>query len=48
MFEEPRLGYAQLSAPTDDLAALRIKHLEQKVVMLEAQNQELTAELFGK
>ena len=34
--------------PSDDLAELRIKHLEQKVAMLEAQNQELTAQLFSK
>ena len=48
MFEEPRQNYTQTSAPADDLAALRIKHLEQKVAMLEAQNEELTAQLFGK
>lgn len=43
MFEEP-YPYPK---PSDDLAQLRIKHLEQKVAMLEAQNQELTAKLFG-
>ena len=48
MFEEPQQNHTQISAPADNLAALRIKHLEQKVAMLEAQNQELTAELFGK
>ena len=48
MFEEPRQNYSQTSAPADDLAALRIKHLEQKAAMLEAQNEELTAQLFGK
>jgi uncharacterized small protein (DUF1192 family) len=48
MFEEPQSGYVQTPASTDDLAALRIKHLEQRVAMLEAQNQELTAKLFGK
>ena len=50
MFEELGQSYSQTPAPTstEDLAALRIKHLEQKVAMLEAQNQELTAKLFGK
>ena len=33
---------------SNELATLRIKHLEQRVAMLEAQNQELTAQLFGK
>ena len=46
MFEEPSSpSYAK---PSNHLAELRIKHLEQKVAMLEAQNQELTAQLFGK
>ena len=46
MFEEPSTpSYAK---PPNDLAALRIKHLEQKVAMLETQNQELTVKLFGK
>lgn len=46
MFEEPRpQSYAK---PQNDLAELRIKHLEQKIAMLEAQNQELTTKLFGK
>jgi hypothetical protein len=46
MFEEPPSpSYAKTS---DDMAELRIKHLEQKVAMLEAQNQELIAKLFGK
>ena len=45
MFEEPKpQGY---STPTSNLAELRIKHLEQKIAMLEAQNQELTSKLFG-
>ena len=48
MFEEPRQSYSQMPTSTDDLAALRIKHLEQKVAMLEAQNQELTTKLFNK
>ncbi len=48
MFEEPGQNYSQTPASTDDLAALRMKHLEQKVAMLEAQNQELTTKLFGK
>ncbi len=50
MFEEPQQSYSRTPAPTstEDLAALRIKHLEQKVAMLEAQNQELTTKLFGK
>ena len=46
MFEEP--SSPTYTKPSDDLAELRIKHLEQKVAMLEAQNQELTAQLFGK
>ena len=46
MFEEPKPQ--NYSKPPNDLAALRIKHLEQKVAMLEAQNQELTAKLFSK
>ena len=46
MFEEP--SSADRSHPlTKDLAELRIKHLEQKVAMLEAQNQELISQLFG-
>ena len=48
MFEDPQPSYTQTSASTDDLSKLRIKHLEQKVAMLEAQNQELTTKLFGK
>ena len=45
MFEEPKpQGYAK---PANNLAELRIKHLEQKIAMLEAQNQELTSKLFG-
>ena len=48
MFEEPKSVYTQPPSLTDDLASLRIKHLEQKVAMLEAQNEELTAQLFGK
>ena len=48
MFEEPQPNPTQRSDSTNDLAELRIKHLEQKLAMLEAQNQELTAELFGK
>ena len=46
MFEEPRPSHTQASAATNELAELRIKHLEQRVAMLEAQNQELTAKLF--
>lgn len=47
MLEEPTA--AGMAKPTThDLAALRIKHLEQRVAMLEAQNQELTVQLFGK
>ena len=46
MFEEP--SPQPFVKPSDDLAELRIKHLEQKVAMLEAQNQELTAQLFSK
>ena len=47
MLEEPQdKTYSQPF--TSELATLRIKHLEQKVAMLEAQNQELTAQLFGK
>ena len=48
MFEEPGQSCSQAPASTDDLAALRVKHLEQRVAMLEAQNQELTTKLFGK
>ena len=46
IFEEP--SPQPFVKPSDDLAELRIKHLEQKVAMLEAQNQELTAQLFSK
>ena len=46
MFEEPQSrGYTK---PTNELAELRIKHLEQKIAMLETQNEELTKQLFGK
>nr|WKN38688.1 helix-turn-helix transcriptional regulator [Tunicatimonas sp. TK19036] len=45
MFEEPHPNPSS-PKPLDDLPQLRIKHLEQKVAMLEAQNQELTAKLF--
>ena len=49
MFEEPQAtSYPKATVADNALAELRIKHLEQKVAMLEAQNQELTAQLFGK
>ena len=49
MFEEPKAtSYPKATVADNALAELRIKHLEQKVAMLEAQNQELTAQLFGK
>ncbi|MEM9928711.1 MAG: helix-turn-helix transcriptional regulator [Bacteroidota bacterium] len=47
MLEEPAT-FNEKSPKAPDLAALRIKHLEQRVAMLEAQNQELTTQLFGK
>jgi DNA-binding XRE family transcriptional regulator len=47
LLEEP--SEASNTTPLSSrLAALRIKHLEQRVAMLEAQNQELTTQLFGK
>ena len=46
MFEEP--SSPSFTKPSGELAELRIKHLEQKIAMLEAQNQELTFQLFGK
>ncbi len=47
MLEEP--NDTNYNRPlTNELATLRIKHLEQKVAMLEAQNQELTAQIFGE
>ena len=46
MFEEPQ--QRSYTKPANELAELRIKHLEQKVAMLEAQNEELTKQLFGK
>ena len=49
MFEEPQAtSHPKATVADNALAELRIKHLEQKVAMLEAQNQELTAQLFGK
>ena len=47
ILEEPSQAEDQTPV-THELAALRIKHLEQRVAMLEDQNQELTAQLFGK
>lgn len=46
MLEEP----LQADSPplSTSLATLRIKHLEQRVAMLESQNQELTTQLFGE
>ena len=46
MLEEPS-EVGNTTPLSSKLAALRIKHLEQRVAMLEAQNQELTAQLFG-
>ncbi len=49
MFEEPQAtSYPKATVADNALAELRIKHLEQKIAMLEAQNQELTAQLFNK
>ena len=49
MFEEPQAtSYPKATVADNALAELRIKHLEQKIAMLEAQNQELTAQLFSK
>ncbi len=47
MLEGP-MASQQTTPHNTNLAALRIKHLEQRVAMLEAQNQELTAQLFGQ
>nr|WKN34397.1 hypothetical protein K4G66_18640 [Tunicatimonas sp. TK19036] len=47
MLEEPSLAAPHPSL-SSGLAALRIKHLEQRVAMLEAQNQELIAQLYGE
>lgn len=52
MLEEPMTSQQATPRNTPQnlsgVAALRIKHLEQRVAMLEAQNQELTAQLFGQ
>ena len=51
LLEEPVISNKAEPTPHQNLSeavTLRIKHLEQRVAMLEAQNQELTAQLFGK
>ena len=52
LLEEPAISseaiHPSLTKTLSEVTALRIKHLEQRVAMLEAQNQELTAQLFGK
>ncbi|WKN44280.1 helix-turn-helix domain-containing protein [Tunicatimonas pelagia] len=46
MLEEPMTSQKATPRKLPEVAALRIKHLEQRVAMLEAQNQELTAQLL--
>ena len=52
LLEEPATSseaiHPSLTKTLPEVTALRIKHLEQRVAMLEAQNQELSAQLFGK